>query len=131
MEQTLVLIKPDAVERNLIGKIITLYESDGLKVIELNMKKITESFAAQHYKEHVGKKFYDELISYITRSPLCAMVLEGEDVVERVRSINGATNPSEAQFGTIRRCYGIDKTQNCVHASDSVEHAKQEISLWF
>lgn len=131
MEKTLVLIKPDAVERNLIGKIITFYEEEGLKVVNLKLVQITKDFAEKHYSVHKGKIFYDELIQYITRSPLCAMVLQGEDVIEKVRKVNGATNPDEAQFGTIRRCYGIDKTQNCVHASDSIKNAKEEIKLWF
>lgn len=131
MEKTLVLIKPDAVERNIIGHVISYYEEAGLKVVKLKMEQVTKEFAAQHYGEHKGKKFYQELIDYITQSPLCALVVEGDDAVERVRKINGATDPKEAVEGTIRNKYGVDKTQNCVHASDSVEHAIQEIERWF
>lgn len=131
MERTLVLIKPDAVERNLIGKIISFYEEDGLKVEALKMEQISKEFAGVHYGVHKGKPFYKDLIKYITRSPLCAMILSGENAVERVRKINGATNPKEADKNTIRGKYGKDKTENCVHASDSKEHAESEIILWF
>lgn len=131
MERTLALIKPDGVEKNIIGKVISCYEEAGLKVVGLKMVKISEEFAAAHYSDHKGKKFYDELITFITRGPLCVLVLEGEDAVEKVRKTNGATNPAEADKDTIRGRYGIDKTQNCVHASDSVENAEHEIVHWF
>ena len=131
MEKTLVLIKPDAVERNLIGKILSSYEDEGLKIIALKMKQISKEFAGLHYADHKGKSFYDDLIKYITRSPLCALVIEGENAIERVRSINGATKPNEAKEGTIRHKYGISNTENCVHASDCIDSAKKEIKLWF
>lgn len=126
MERTLVLIKPDAVERNLIGKVISFYEENGLKVEALKMEQISKEFAGVHYGVHKGKPFYNDLIKYITRSPLCAMILSGENAVERVRKINGATNPKEADKDTIRGKYGINKTENCVHASDSKEHAEKK-----
>lgn len=131
MEKTLVLIKPDAVERNIIGKILNYYEEDGLKIIALKMEHITKDFAALHYGEHKGKTFYDDLIKYITRSSLCALVIEGDNAVERVRAINGATDPEKAVKGTIRNEFGINKTENCVHASDCPENAKIEIKRWF
>lgn len=131
MERTLALIKPDGVEKNIIGKIIAFYEDAGLKVVALKMEQISKDFASIHYGDHKGKKFYDELITFITRGPLCAIVLEGENAVEVVRKVNGATDPKDAAEGTIRRAYAVDKTQNCVHASDSVEHAKHEIAHWF
>ena len=131
MERTLVLIKPDAVERNLIGKILTFYEDNGLKIIALKMEKISMEFAEKHYKEHKGKSFFNELIDYITRSSLCALVLEGNDAVEKVREINGSTKPEKQKEGTIRKAYAKSITENSVHSSDSVEHAKEEIELWF
>ena len=131
MERTLVLIKPDAVERNLIGKILTFYEDNGLKIIALKMEKISRELAEKHYKEHKGKSFFNELIDYITRSSLCALVLEGNDAVEKVREINGSTKPEKQKEGTIRKAYAKSITENSVHSSDSVEHAKEEIELWF
>lgn len=130
-ERSLVLIKPDAVERNLIGQIINCYEEVGLKVMAMRMEKISNEMASRHYGEHKGKAFYDELINYITRSPLCAIILEGEDAIDNIRSINGHTNPGKAEDGTIRKYFGINLTENCVHASDSVETAKREIAMWF
>lgn len=131
MEKSLVLIKPDAVEKSLIGKIINHYESEGLKILALKMEMITEEFAARHYAEHKGKIFYDPLIEFITRSPLCALVLEGDNAIHKVREINGATNPENADDGTIRKLYAASNRENCVHSSDSVESATREISLWF
>jgi len=130
-ERSLVLIKPDAVERNLIGQIINCYEEVGLKVMALRMEKISEEVASIHYGEHKGKAFYNELISYITRSPLCALILEGDDAINQIRLLNGNTNPAKAEEGTIRKYFGENLTQNCVHASDSVETAKREIAMWF
>jgi nucleoside-diphosphate kinase len=131
MEKTLVLIKPDAVERNLIGKILTLYEENKLKITRLEMIHSNKSLAEEHYVEHIGRPYYDKLIQYITRSPLVALVLEGEDAISRVRQINGTTNPLEAEKGTIRQLYGIDKSYNTVHASDSILNAEREINIWF
>lgn len=131
MERSLVLIKPDAVEKNLIGRIIDSYEEADLKVIALKMGKVTKELAGKHYNEHKGKTFYDDLIKYITRGPLCALIIEGENAIQKVRDINGATDPSKAEDGTIRKLYAKNKTENCVHASDSIESAKREISIWF
>lgn len=131
MEKTLVLIKPDAVERNLIGAITKIYEDNGLKVINMKLEKITEKLAKEHYKEHEGKDFYENLIKYITRSPLVAMVLEGEKAIEKVRELNGKTNPENAAEGTVRKLYAINGSENSVHASDSLESANREIKLWF
>ncbi|MGL5087766.1 MAG: nucleoside-diphosphate kinase [Clostridium sp.] len=131
MERSLVLIKPDAVEKNLIGKIINHYEGAGLKVIALKMEMITEEFAANHYAEHKGKVFYDSLIEFIVRNPLCALVLEGDDAIHKVREINGATNPEKAAEGTIRKLYAASNRENCVHSSDCIESATREIKLWF
>ena len=131
IERSVVLIKPDGVERNIIGNIISCYEDNGLKIVELKLMKATREIAEKHYCQHKGKDFYEELITFITRSPLCAIILQGEDAVARIRSINGATSPTDAAEGTIRHRYARSKTENCVHASDTVESAKEEIALWF
>lgn len=131
LEKSLVLIKPDAVERDLIGKILEVYEGAGLKIRAIEMKRITKEFAEKHYEEHKDKHFFGSLIKYITRSPLVALVLEGEDVIKKVRTLNGATNPEKAEFGTIRRRFALSGTENSVHSSDSIESADREIKLWF
>lgn len=131
MEKTLVLIKPDAVERNLIGEIISFYERENLKVANLKMLNVSKNLAEEHYSEHKGRPYFNELISYITRSPICALILEGEDAISKVRSINGNTDPVKADKNTIRGKYGLSKTENCVHASDSIENAEREIRIWF
>lgn len=131
MQRSVVLIKPDGVERNLIGNIISCYEDNGLKVIHLKLMQATREIAEKHYSQHKGKDFYEELITFITRSPLCAIILQGEDVIARVRKINGATSPTDAEEGTIRHRYARSKTENCVHASDTLESANDEIKLWF
>jgi len=130
-EESVVLIKPDGVERNIIGNIISCYEDNGLKIVELKLMQATREIAEKHYCQHKGKDFYEELITFITRSPLCAIILKGEDAVARIRQINGATSPTDAAEGTIRHRYARSKTENCVHASDTVESAKEEIELWF
>lgn len=130
-EKTLVLLKPDAVERNLIGNILTEYERNDLKVIDMKLLRASSEMAAEHYAEHKGKPFFDRLVSYLTRSPLVALVLEGEDVVSRVRTLNGTTNPEESGDNTIRALYGLSLSENTVHASDSPESAARERSIWF
>lgn len=125
------LIKPDAVEQNIIGRIISFYEDEGLKVSALKMEQVDRKIAEEHYKEHYGKSFYNSLIEFITRSPLCALILEGKDCINRVREINGSTNPKEQKEGTIRKKYAKGITENCVHASDSVESSEREIKIWF
>lgn len=131
LERSLVLIKPDAVERNLIGKILGVYEGEGLKIVAMEMKEISKEFAKIHYEEHREKPFFNSLIKYITRSPLVVLVLEGEGAIEKIRAINGDTNPEKAEFGTIRRRFALSGTENSVHSSDSKESAKREIKLWF
>ena len=131
MERTLVLIKPDAVEQNIIGKIISFYEDAGLKIIALKMEQVERKVAEEHYKEHYGKSFYNSLIEFITRSPLCALIVEGENCIDKVREINGATNPKEQKEGTIRKRNAKGITENCVHASDSIESSEREMKIWF
>lgn len=131
LEQSLVLIKPDAVKRNIIGKILDEYERNGLKIVEMKLISVPEEIAKEHYAEHVGKPFFSDLISYITSSPVVALVIEGDNAVSRVRAINGATNPQEAADNTIRALYGVSLSENTVHASDSKESAAREIKIWF
>ena len=131
MERTLVLIKPDGVKRGLIGKILNHYEEKSLEIVALKMMTATKDSAEKHYSEHVGKKFFDELINYITEGKICAMILMGEKAIDVVRKINGDKDPIKAELGSIRGEFTIDKTQNLVHASDSAESAEREIAIWF
>ena len=131
MEKSLVLIKPDAVRKNIIGKIIALYESEDLKVTDLKMELVSLEKAEEHYKEHKGKFFYDPLIEFITSGPLVAMIIEGENAIFKIREINGSTNPEVAKEGTIRKLFADSNRENCVHASDSLESAEREINIWF
>lgn len=131
MEKSLVLIKPDGVEKKVIGKIISLYEENGLNISNLKLMKADRSIAEEHYSEHKDKPFFENLVNFITRSPLCAMILEGEEAIKRVRELNGSTNPLEAKEGTIRNLYGNSIRENCVHSSDSNESAEREINIWF
>lgn len=130
-EKTLVLLKPDAVERNLIGHILVEYESNGLNVLEMKLMKASSTLAEQHYIEHKGKPFFDRLVAYLTRSPLVALVLEGENAISRVRALNGTTDPADSQDNTIRALYGKSMSENTVHASDSTESAERERAIWF
>ncbi len=131
MEKTLVLIKPDGVERGLIGSIISFYERKSLKIVALKMVQADRKIAEEHYSEHLGRSYFEELIQYITEGRLCALVVGGEDAVAVVRNVNGNKDPKVADMGSIRGMYADDKTRNLVHASDSIEHAEREISLWF
>lgn len=131
MERTFVMIKPDGVQRNLVGEILARYEKKGYKLLAMKLMLVTEELAHQHYAEHVGKPFFPGLVEYITSGPVVALVLGGKGVVAGVRSMNGATNPANAAPGTIRGDYGIEVGRNVVHASDSVESAEREIAIYF
>ena len=131
MEQTLVLIKPDGVQRGLTGEIIKRLENRGLKLVAAKFLLVDESLAKKHYAVHEGKPFYAGLIKYITSSPLMAMVWEGPQAVAAVRQTMGATRPTEAAPGSIRHDYALEVGRNLTHASDSVENAKIEIAIWF
>ncbi|MCM8711324.1 nucleoside-diphosphate kinase [Clostridium sp. SYSU_GA19001] len=131
MEKTLVLIKPDGIERKLIGDIISFYERKNLNIIALKMLKADREIAEKHYEEHKGKEYFNSLIDYITEDKLCALVIEGENVIEAVRRINGDKDPIKADIGSIRGKFSCHKTRNLVHASDSIENANREISIWF
>lgn len=131
MERTLVIIKPDAMERKLMGKIISIYEQEGLHISSIKILKPSVQIAERHYSEHKGKSFFNGLIEYITRGEVCVLIAEGDNAIEAVRKINGATDPAEADIGSIRGRYAISKTENSVHASDSAKSAEREISIWF
>lgn len=131
MEKTLLLIKPDAVERNLIGKIIDRLETTGFRVAQLRMLQLTAADAGAFYKVHEGKPFLNELVSFMSSNPIVAMMLEKENAVADLRELIGATDPSKAAYGTIRQCFAVDVTRNSVHASDSVENAAIELGFFF
>lgn len=131
MEQTFIMIKPDAVQRNLIGEIIARFERKGFKLVAAKLMTISETLAKQHYAEHDGKSFFNDLVSFITSGPVFAMVLQGENVIATSRKMMGKTNPQEAETGTIRGDYGMVTHRNIIHGSDSPESAAREINLFF
>lgn len=131
MNRTLILVKPDGVQRSLVGKIIDRFEARGLKLIAMKMMQMSNELAARHYAEHEGKAFYEGLVSYITSGPVVAMVWEGKDAVNVARATIGATKPVEASPGTIRGDFGLDVGRNLVHGSDSETSAGREIDLFF
>src|SRR5439155_3657611 len=130
--RTLVLCKPDAVERGLVGEIIGRLERKGLRIVAMDLRTIDDQFAGRHYEEHREKPFFGELVEFITRGPLVAMIVEGgPDTWKVVRTLMGATNPREAAPGTIRGDLAIEMTDNLVHGSDGPESAEREIALFF
>lgn len=131
MERTLVLVKPDGVQRGLIGKIIDRFETRGLKLAGLKLIQMSDELAAQHYAVHVGKPFYESLVSYIVSGPVAAMAWEGNDVISIVRATMGITNPAAAPPGTIRGDFAVEIGRNLVHGSDSPENAEYELNLFF
>ncbi len=131
MEQTLVLIKPDAVQRGLVGEIIMHLEKRGLKIAASKFIRVDKQFAEKHYAVHKGKPFYEGLVKYLVSTPIMAMIWEGENAVKAVRQTMGATDPLQAEPGTIRHDLALKISRNLTHASDSPENAKAEIELWF
>lgn len=131
MEQSLVLIKPDAMQRGLAGTIITRLEGQGLKMVAIKMLHLDKTLAQELYSVHKDKPFYDDLVSYISSAPIIAIVFEGEKTVAIIRKTVGATDPARAEAGTIRGDFGLDIGRNSVHGSDSVLTAKKEIKLFF
>ena len=131
MERTLVIIKPDGVQRLLIGPIITRLERRGLKIVAMKLMQVSQELARKHYAVHEGKPFYEPLIDYITSAPVAVMVVEGPFAIEVTRNTMGATNPVSAAPGTIRADYGLEIGRNLVHGSDGPETAAAEIALWF
>ena len=131
MEQTLALIKPDAVERNIIGKILAMIENDNFKIRQMKLTQMSEQLAKTFYAIHEGKSFYDKLIKYMTSGSIIALVLEKENAVASFRQLVGTTDPNTAADNTIRKLYAIDKSFNSVHGSDSIKNAKIEMSIIF
>jgi len=131
MSRTLVLIKPDAVQRGLMGEIISRLERKGLKIVALKMLQMDDALAERHYAIHQGKPFFSSLVDFITSGPIIAAVVEGSNAVEAVRRIMGETDPLKASAGTIRGDLGLDITHNLIHGSDSEESAEKEIELFF
>jgi len=131
MERTLILIKPDGVQRGLIGEIIKRLESRGLKLIGAKFMQVDKQLAEMHYKEHIGKPFYPGLLRYICSSPVMAMAWEGQNAIALVRQTMGKTNPAEAAPGTIRHDFALVTERNLTHASDKPERGEEEIALWF
>jgi nucleoside-diphosphate kinase len=131
LERTLVLVKPDGVQRGLIGETVSRLERRGLRLVAARFLQISKNLAERHYAIHKGKSFYDGLISYITSGPVMAMVWEGPNAIAAVRQTMGATRPIEASPGSFRHDFGLEVGRNLTHASDSVETAEAEIELWF
>jgi len=131
MEQTYIMIKPDGVQRGLIGEVVSRIENRGLKVAAMRMNVMSEESAKEHYKEYVERPFFGSLIEYVTSGPSVSMVIEGKNAVVIMRAVNGATNPVEALPGTIRGDFAVETGRNVVHASDSPESAQREIAIHF
>lgn len=131
LERTLSIIKPDAVERNLVGKIIARFEEEGLRAVAIRRQLLSPAEAGAFYAVHAERPFYGELVEFMTRSPVVVMVLEGDNAVTRNRTVMGATNPAEAADGTIRKLYANSIGENSVHGSDSLENANIEVNFFF
>ncbi|MFO7712318.1 MAG: nucleoside-diphosphate kinase [Dehalococcoidia bacterium] len=131
MEKSLVLIKPDAVQRGLAGEIISRLEKKGLKIVAMRMLRMDEALARRHYAIHTGKPFYEDLVRFITSGPIVAIVFQGNNAVEAIRQMAGQTDPTKASTGTIRGDMGMDIGHNLIHGSDSLENASTEIDLFF
>ena len=130
-ERTFIAIKPDAVQRGLIGKIIARIEEKGYKIVAMKMIQVTDKQASEHYAEHLGKPFYPNLVAFITSAPIVAMVVEGEDAISGMRQLMGKTNPANAEVGTIRGDFSPFMSFNVIHGSDGPESAEREIAIYF
>jgi nucleoside-diphosphate kinase len=130
-QRTLVLLKPDTVRRRLVGEVLSRFEAKGLTIVAMDQRTITPELADRHYAEHVNKAFYPPLRDFVLSGPLVALVLEGDEAVEVVRAINGATDGRKAAPGTIRGDLSLSNRENLVHGSDSLESAQREIAIWF
>jgi nucleoside-diphosphate kinase len=130
-ERTLVLVKPDGVQRQLIGRILSRFEDRGLKVVAMKLVRVDRDLAERHYAAHRGKPFFEGLVEFIISAPLVALALDGPNAIAVVRAINGATRPHEAAPGTIRGDFALETAQNIVHASDGPESAATELAIWF
>lgn len=131
IERTLILIKPDGVQRGLVGEILNRFERTGMKIVGMKLMQMTPELASQHYKDHVGKGFYDGLVKFMTSSPLVALAIEGPKAVDNCRKLMGKTFCTDAVAGTIRGDFGISRGLNLVHGSDSPESAERELGLFF
>ncbi|MEI7473877.1 MAG: nucleoside-diphosphate kinase [bacterium] len=131
MERTFIALKPDAVQRGLIGEIISRIEKRGFKIVAMKLMHLSEEKAKEHYSEHIGKPFFDKLVTFITSGPIVAIVVEGVNVVKTMRKTMGATNPQDSELGSIRADFGQDMGRNIIHGSDSLESAKREIAIFF
>ncbi len=131
LERTLVLVKPDGVQRGLVGTIIGRFEATGMKIVGMKLMHVSEDLASRHYAEHEGKPFYDGLVNYITSAPIVALCLEGPDAIAITRKLMGATRPNEAPPGTIRGDFGIEVSRNLVHGSANKQDAAREVGLFF
>ena len=131
LERTLVLVKPDGVQRGLVGTILGRLEATGMKIVGMKFMQVSEALAQRHYGEHEGKPFYEGLVSYITSAPVVALCLEGPDAIAVTRKLMGATSPNEAAPGTIRGDYGVEISRNLVHGSANAEDAAREVGLFF
>jgi len=130
-QKTLVIIKPDGIQKNIIGEIISRIEKKGLKILNMKMMKLSRELAEKHYEEHRNKPFFKSLVNFITSAPIIVMIVEGEDVISIFRFMMGPTDPKNAAPGTIRGDYGTDIERNIIHGSDSIESAKREVNLFF
>lgn len=131
MERTLIIVKPDGMQRGLTGEIIRRFEARGLRIVGMKLMQVSTELAKKHYAIHEGKPFFEGLVNYITSAPVVVMALEGTNAVEAARKTIGATKPTEAAAGTIRGDFALEIGRNLVHGSDSVENGQKEISLWF
>ncbi|MFD1849533.1 nucleoside-diphosphate kinase [Oceanobacillus bengalensis] len=131
MEKTFLMVKPDGVQRNLIGEIVSRFETKGFKLAGAKLMNISDELAKQHYGEHKDRPFFGELVDFITSGPVFAMVWEGENVISTARNMMGKTNPAEATPGTIRGDFGLTVGKNVIHGSDSLESAEREVNLFF
>ncbi|WP_096270460.1 nucleoside-diphosphate kinase [Paucisalibacillus globulus] len=131
MEKTFLMVKPDGVQRNLVGEVVNRFERKGFKLVGAKLMQITDELASEHYGEHKERPFFGELVDFITSGPVFAMVWEGENVINTAREMMGKTNPADAAPGTIRGDYGVTVGKNVIHGSDSPESAEREINLFF
>jgi nucleoside-diphosphate kinase len=131
VERTFAYLKPNSIQRGLVGEIIRRIEEKGFKIVALKMLRISESRARELYREHAGKEFYEPLLAFVQSGPVVAMILEGEDAVKRLRVLVGKTDPTEAYPGSIRGSFGVSVRKNLIHASDSVENAEREARIFF
>lgn len=131
MERTFLMVKPDGVQRNLIGEIVSRFERKGFQLVAAKLMMVSRELAEKHYAEHKDKPFFEELVNFLTSGPVFAMVWQGENIIEVARAMMGKTNPAQAAPGTIRGDFGVSIGMNVIHGSDSPESAEREIALWF